>query len=272
MTEFVPLNEDHAIQSVTWAVALDKPLDRNSIAAVQKNHFRWQAGLPAIELPQGFEIEITPQGSVARPASGNTVMFSFLRPDGTPAWALRFSGAEIAVECTRYTRWERIWPAARGYLESALEVVNGIEPDRKVTLSALRFVDKFRGTGEPYNLRTLFKPNLYIPEKIFAFNSLWHSHVGWFQSSGPNTVLQNINLDATLETLAPPTNGVDFKKPAIFVAVLHLQQIRYAAYISVATRPDYWPAPGLDDTQLGESSLPLELHRAQIPDRRVPSL
>ena len=33
-----------------------------------------------------------------------------------------------------------------------------------------------------------------------------------------------------------------------------------------------WPAPGLDDTQLGESSLPLELHRAQIPDRRVPSL
>ena len=36
--------------------------------------------------------------------------------------------------------------------------------------------------------------------------------------------------------------------------------------------PDSWPAPGLDDTQLGESSLPLELHRAQIPDRRVPSL
>ncbi len=33
-----------------------------------------------------------------------------------------------------------------------------------------------------------------------------------------------------------------------------------------------WPAPGLDDTQLGEPSLPLELHRAQIADRRVPSL
>ena len=30
-----------------------------------------------------------------------------------------------------------------------------------------------------------------------------------------------------------------------------------------------WPAPGLDDTQLGKSSLPLELHRAQITDRRV---
>jgi len=34
---------------------------------------------------------------------------------------------------------------------------------------------------------------------------------------------------------------------------------------------DLWPAPGLDDTQLSESSLPLELHRAQITDRRVPS-
>ena len=30
-----------------------------------------------------------------------------------------------------------------------------------------------------------------------------------------------------------------------------------------------WPAPGLDDTQLSESGLLLELHRAQITDRRV---
>src|SRR4029077_12637951 len=32
---------------------------------------------------------------------------------------------------------------------------------------------------------------------------------------------------------------------------------------------DKWPAPGLDDTQLSKSGLPLELHRAQITDRRV---
>src|SRR5207245_6760801 len=30
-----------------------------------------------------------------------------------------------------------------------------------------------------------------------------------------------------------------------------------------------WPASGLDDTQLSKSGLPLELHRAQIADRRV---
>src|SRR6476661_1263933 len=30
-----------------------------------------------------------------------------------------------------------------------------------------------------------------------------------------------------------------------------------------------WPAPGLDDTWLSKSGLPLELHRAQITDRRV---
>jgi hypothetical protein len=32
---------------------------------------------------------------------------------------------------------------------------------------------------------------------------------------------------------------------------------------------DIWPAPGLDDTWLSKSGLPLELHRAQITDRRV---
>jgi hypothetical protein len=37
--------------------------------------------------------------------------------------------------------------------------------------------------------------------------------------------------------------------------------------LSVA--PKIWPAPGLDDTQLSKSGLPLELHRAQITDRRV---
>jgi hypothetical protein len=42
--------------------------------------------------------------------------------------------------------------------------------------------------------------------------------------------------------------------------------------VRVACFSLYWPAPGLDDTQLGESRLPLELHRAQISDRRVPSL
>src|SRR6516225_10019195 len=30
-----------------------------------------------------------------------------------------------------------------------------------------------------------------------------------------------------------------------------------------------WPAPGLDDTQLSKSGLPLELHRAEITDCRV---
>jgi hypothetical protein len=47
--------------------------------------------------------------------------------------------------------------------------------------------------------------------------------------------------------------------------------IRYAAR-RFLEEIGIWPAPGLDDTQLGESSLSLELHRAQIPDRRVPSL
>src|SRR5262249_55712533 len=37
----------------------------------------------------------------------------------------------------------------------------------------------------------------------------------------------------------------------------------------VAIMYSTWPAPGLDDTQLSKSGLPLELHRAQITDRRV---
>ncbi len=65
----------------------------------------------------------------------------------------------------------------------------------------------------------------------------------------------------------------DVTLPPQSVVVWRARLERVANRIALDTivKPD-WPAPGLDDTQLGESSLPLELHRAQIPDRRVPSL
>jgi len=39
----------------------------------------------------------------------------------------------------------------------------------------------------------------------------------------------------------------------------------------IAFNSSSWPAPGLDDTDLSKSGLPLELHRAKITDRRVPA-
>jgi CRP/FNR family transcriptional regulator, cyclic AMP receptor protein len=48
-----------------------------------------------------------------------------------------------------------------------------------------------------------------------------------------------------------------------------MNKFRKLGFIEYNGKLEVWPAPGLDDTQLNKSSLPLELYRAQITDRRV---
>ena len=226
-TEFAPINEDHAIEAVTFAVSMDQPLNGKTIETVKKSHDKWREDLPAIQLSQYFEVELAPQGPIQRPA-GNAVVFAFLRPDGRPAWVFRFSGAEIAVECWRYTRFERIWSAAHGYLRAGLDIVRSAEPDRTVPLIAMQVVDKFRAEVEPYKLSNLFKPNKHLADVVFKVSPVWHNHVGWFQPLAGTNSLQRINFDARREG---PEEDV-MSRP-VFIAITHLQQIRYGTPISI---------------------------------------
>jgi hypothetical protein len=88
------------------------------------------------------------------------------------------------------------------------------------------------------------------------------------------TQTQGMSFNQTLNSPYVTTDGFRFATP------LELQSLYADVGITNYDSPNHsfsednapWPAPDLDDTQLGESSLSLELHRAQIPDRRVPSL
>lgn len=230
MPDFSPLNEDHAIQNVAFSLVLDQALGPTTIRRAVENHPKWKSETPAIQTPQGVQIDLSGPEPVRRPAPINAVIFSFLRPDGTPAWVLRFMAAEIAVECSRYTRWERVWATARGHLNSALEVVTGTEPGRKVSMCCLTVTDKFRSLNpERYDLKTLFKLSEFIPGKLFQFQGQWHNHSGWFNSVDGSPRLQNLNIGANYE---PQIVG-EGQQRELFVGILHLQQIRYATPISV---------------------------------------
>jgi uncharacterized protein (TIGR04255 family) len=230
MPDFSPLNEDHAIQNVVFSLMFDQALSPPTIRRAVESHPKWKSELPAIQMPQGVQIDLSGPEPVRRSAPLSAVIFSFLRPDGTPAWVLRFMAAEIAVECSRYTRWERVWAAARGYLNSALEVVTETEPGRKVSMCCLTMTDKFRSLNpEEYDLKTLFKPSEFIPGKLFQLQGQWHNHSGWFDSVGGSPRLQNLNMEANYE----PPMVQEGQQREFFVGILHLQQIRYATPISI---------------------------------------
>lgn len=226
---FDPINDDHAVQSVTFSVLFDRPLDQRTIVHVQSSHDRWRPDLPAVQAPQIFGIEIGAGGS-PRQINGHGVEFSYLRPDGTPAWQLRFEGQAIHVECTRYTRWERIWQVARGHLETALAVIEegSFEAQSNVIATTLQYVDRFSTSDVHYDLSLLLTHNEYIPPRVFAQGDLWHAHQGWFDRShdlGP--LLNNLNLDARHE---PPDD-----QSRILITLLHLQQLRYAEHLSLTS-------------------------------------
>ena len=142
---FKPINDDHAVQSVAFSLHFDRPLDQRVIQHIQSQHHRWQPDLPAVQIPQMFGFEVGPAGQTPKQIVGHGVEFSYLRPDGTPAWQLRFDVGNIVVECTRYTRWARVWQAANGHLQTALEVIatSGIQPDVQVAGFSLQCTDRF---------------------------------------------------------------------------------------------------------------------------------
>jgi hypothetical protein len=112
--DFDPLNSEHAIQSVAFTVAFDGMLSPGAIHDL-RSRTEIIAELPAVQAPQGFEFNMggapTGGGPIQRRMIAG-VQLSHLRPDGTPAWALRMMGNELSVECTRYTRWDKVWGTA----------------------------------------------------------------------------------------------------------------------------------------------------------------
>src|SRR5215472_8444256 len=64
-------------------------------------------------------------------------------------------------------------------------------------------------------------------------------------------------------------DGVTFRTVTVRCASLDTVLLEFGVPYYLKIDIEGWPAPGLDDTQLSKSGLPLELHRAQITDRRV---
>lgn len=223
--DFVPINDDHAIQSVAFTLFLDNPLTPAEIAAAQDAHERWREDLPAVTPFPGFDFPFPLGGPPVAPMFGPGVGFSYLRPDGTPAWQLRFHGPTITVECTRYTRWERVWQAAQRYLVAAAEVLGHAGAEHHVGALSLQVLDRFRAEREPYDLRSLLRADTaYLAPAIFERGTLWHSHLGWFDENDYlGLVLNHFNVDSQREAAGGPGNT----ETPLVVGLSHLQQLRY---------------------------------------------
>lgn len=211
MSVFAPINDDHAVESVSFQVVFDEPFGPSAFAAAQSSHVFWRADLPAAQVGNSSENGL--------PA----LAFSYMRPDGSHAWQLKFDGDRVEVSCQRYTRWARVWSTASSLLSRAVELVAGA-PDMAGASAAkirLQVVDRFHAPEVHFDAEHLLQPGSgLLPERIFRVGALWHNQSGWFEQSEAGPVLHNLNFVSSRHS-----DGDDGER-RISLSLTHLQELR----------------------------------------------
>ena len=232
MTSFRPVNDDQAVEVAIFQLMFDIPLGPDIFAAAHAGHAAWQDELPAIQLVDPHPVELP--GFLALPPQTSGLSFAHLRPDGLPAWQLRFDQGSISVLCTRYIRWERAWKTARRYLGKALELVAGEGRGRKVTTAMLQFARRFETAESGYDLATLLNAGHHLPPAAFGLGPVWHNNMGWFDKvDALGDLLHNLNIASN----RLPRPDAATLEDVITIGITHIQELRLLPGIGLADVP-----------------------------------
>lgn len=175
LSDFLPVNDDHAVVSVKFTIQLDEFIEPQTIEAAQARG-SWLKELPAVTALPLVKI---PYGSshLDTPAT----QFAIVRPDGTPLWALRFNGYQVEVICTAYTRWDPTWKAAEKYLKDAWEIIVNEQQNANIVNVQLEVDDAFTCAEENYKITNLFADSPYFRATGIFERGIWQSRSGWMR-------------------------------------------------------------------------------------------
>lgn len=228
MTSFRPASGDHGTDMVIFQLIFDAPLGPDIFAAAEAQHVKWREELPALQLGNPDPVRLP--GFLALPPQTAGVSFSHLRPDGLPAWQVRFDPGSISVVCTRYIRWERIWKTAKRYLEKALELIAAEDGERAMSIAMLQFADRFETPAAGYDAKSLLKTGPHLPAAAFTLGPAWHNNMGWFDKDHAlGEVLHNLNIASN--PLPLPDTATN--EETVSIGITHIQELRLAPALAL---------------------------------------
>lgn len=192
MAEFAPINDDHAITSVIFTLALDEIIEPPTLSAAMSQG-PWRDTLPGVSrLP---DAQITAFGQTFETPA---MQAAIVRPDGRPIWALRLSGTELSVECTNYTRWDAVWGQAFDYLSQAWKIVAEIQPNIQIMEYRLAVTDTFFTESDSYLLSDLFADRAPILSPVIREDAeIWHVNVGWVDVAQASRTFETVQAQST---------------------------------------------------------------------------
>ena len=209
VADFIPVNDDHAVEGVTFQFIFAEPFPVQLVSQFAANHHRWKDELPAFTQSNNSLISV---GGVNWPGPPlSSVSFSNIRPDGTPAWLMRIEGNTLIVQCTRYTRWDKVWGKTLNLLRSAQEALSeGPVPAPALATVILAVVDAFDSKVEGYNVDGLLRRSKFVNDHIRSCGPRWHSNQGWFEDGEEIPLLHNLNMSSVVADANPADAIVRF--------------------------------------------------------------
>lgn len=203
MTTIAPIAGSHAIKTVSFGLEWRAPLSEDVLLLLKTLHVKVRDRLPRLTQQEAIELQILvspdppPQPAPANPRLAG-LKFEALQPNGEPHWSLVIQGNFLAVTCHVYSRWQEIWPQARGLLAPFVPV---LARECGIAVIGLQYSDQFRAIGPA---GTFLAADLWragsplLPAQVFTLQDLWHAHHGFFeQLDEPRSHrrLNNIDVD-----------------------------------------------------------------------------
>lgn len=258
---FQPYHSDHSIAEVVFEIILDRIITVSDVSALKAIHAsEWISELPGVKQPPG-PITMRPGGvsnrlTISAQFSGDEnlqpgqIEFASYKRDGATEWRMLIQGNTISLNCAAYTRWEKVWARARGYLLGALRTL--APRGGNVLAFALQYVDIFFWDGpyDEYDARQLIAPER-VPSVVFGRGPQWHAHSGWFSDTAAKQsaaktfplprgrLLERMNIDAVLREGLIGISPGDALQPVIKLdGFCRLDVVSPESFPSVATEPN----------------------------------
>lgn len=206
----IPLRDKNAIESASFAIVLNEPLN-SEFDAIK------QACLGLKEELPGDESIAPPLGLFQQVAGGTPLNLPFSFPpiglsrfstnrDGTREWQLDVNGNLIVASCFNYTKHSEVWQKMRKLIST---VIGATSQDFNIVEIGYQVVDKFlypaNADVSEYNIFEVFsETSPFLTSQASKSGYLWHVHQGWFDTE-PTThtrMLNQLNL-ASNEVVSP---------------------------------------------------------------------
>lgn len=220
-----PLRDKNAIESASFAIVLNEPLN-SEFDAIKQACLAFKEELP------GDEPIAPPFGLFQQVAGGAPLNLPFTLPpiglsrfstnrDGTRDWQLDVNGNLIVASCFKYSNHTEVWQKMRKLITA---VISATTHEFNIVEIGYQVVDKFLYPTDSdlskYDIFEVFsKASPFLTSQASKSGHLWHVHQGWFDTEPQSGIrlLNQLNL---------ASNEVVASEPQLVTVIDHRVSLR----------------------------------------------